>query len=77
MLLPFLGSGFVPTDSMPAGLRWFADYQPFTPVIETLRGLLLGTVIGNSAVIAVAWCPAITLASYLWARAAFNRDPVR
>jgi ABC-2 type transport system permease protein len=76
MLLPFLGSGFVPTDSMPSGLRWFADYQPFTPVIETLRGLLLGTAIGTSAVIAVAWCAAITLASYLWARAAFNRDPV-
>ena len=75
LLLPFLGSGFVPTDSMPAGLRWFADYQPFTPIIETLRGLLLGTVIGNSAVIAVAWCAAITLSSYLWARAAFNRDP--
>jgi ABC-2 type transport system permease protein len=75
LLLPFLGSGFVPTDSMPAGLRWFADYQPFTPIIETLRGLLLGTVIGNSAVIAVAWCAAITLASYRWARAAFNRDP--
>ena len=37
MLLPFLGSGFVPTDSMPAGLRWFAEYQPFTPIIETLR----------------------------------------
>ena len=77
MLLPFLGSGFVPTDSMPAGLRWFAEYQPFTPVIETLRGLLLGTSIGNSAIIAVAWCAAITLASYLWARAAFNRDPAR
>jgi ABC-2 type transport system permease protein len=75
MLLPFLGSGFVPTDSMPAGLRWFADYQPFTPFIETLRGLLLGTAIGNSAVIAAAWCAAITLASFLWARAAFNRDP--
>ena len=42
MLLPFLGSGFVPTDSMPAGVRWFAEYQPFTPVIETLRGLLTG-----------------------------------
>jgi ABC-2 type transport system permease protein len=75
ILLPFLGSGFVPTDSMPAGLRWFADYQPFTPFIETLRGLLLGTAIGNSAVIAAAWCAAITLASFLWARAAFNRDP--
>jgi ABC-2 type transport system permease protein len=40
VLLPFLGSGFVPTDSMPVGLRWFADHQPFTPIIETLRGLL-------------------------------------
>jgi ABC-2 type transport system permease protein len=75
MLLPFLGSGFVPTDSMSSGLRWFADYQPFTPVIETLRGLLLGTAIGTSAILAVAWCAVITLASYLWARAAFNRDP--
>jgi ABC-2 type transport system permease protein len=77
VFLPFLGSGFVPTDSMPVGLRWFAEYQPFTPVIETLRGLLLGTPIGNSAVIALAWCIGIALASYLWARAAFNGDPVR
>lgn len=45
--LPFLGSGFVPTDSMPTGLRWFADFQPFTPIMETLRGLLLGGPIGN------------------------------
>ena len=43
VLLPFLGSGFVPTDSMPAGVRWFAEYQPFTPVMETLRGFLAGT----------------------------------
>ena len=43
ILLPFLGSGFVPTDSMPTALRWFAEYQPFTPIIETLRGLLMGT----------------------------------
>jgi ABC-2 type transport system permease protein len=75
LLLPFLGSGFVPTDSMPTALRWFAEYQPFTPMIETLRGLLLDTAIGNSAVIAVAWCVGITVVSYLWARAAFNRDP--
>jgi ABC-2 type transport system permease protein len=75
LLLPFLGSGFVPTESMPTGLRWFAEYQPFTPMIETLRGLLLGTAIGNSAILAIAWCAAITLVSYLWARAAFNRDP--
>ena len=73
MLLPFLGSGFVPTDSMPAGLRWFAEYQPFTPVIETLRGLLLGTPIGGSAYLAIAWCVVIALAGYLWAKRLYNR----
>ncbi len=75
VFLPFLGSGFVPTDSMPAGLRWFAEYQPFTPIIETVRGLLLGTSIGNSAVIAIAWCAGITLVGYLWAKKLYNRDP--
>ena len=49
IILPFLSSGFVPTDTMPAALRWFAEYQPFTPIIETLRGLLMGTPIGSSA----------------------------
>lgn len=43
VLLPFLGSGFVPTDSMPGAIRWFAEYQPFTPIIDSLRGLLMGT----------------------------------
>ncbi|HEX6345862.1 ABC transporter permease [Umezawaea sp.] len=73
VLLPFLGSGFVPTDSMPTGLRWFAEYQPFTPVIETLRGLLLGTPIGGSVYLAVAWCAAIALGGYLWAKKLYNR----
>jgi ABC-2 type transport system permease protein len=77
LLLPFLGSGFVPTDSMPAGVRWFAEYQPFTPITQTLRGLLLGTPIGNNAIIAVAWCAGIALFGYLWARKLFSRDPVR
>jgi ABC-2 type transport system permease protein len=77
LLLPFLGSGFVPTDSMPSGVRWFAEYQPFTPITETLRGLLLGTPTGNNAIIAVAWCAAIALFGYLWARKLFSRDPVR
>ena len=76
VFLPFLGSGFVPTDSMPAALRAFAEYQPFTPFIETVRGLLMGTPIGSSAAIAVAWCAGIALAGYLWARRLFNRDPV-
>lgn len=75
VLLPFLGSGFVPTDSMPTGLRWFAENQPFTPAIETLRGLLLGTPIGNNAVLTLAWGVGLTMVGYLWARRLFNRDP--
>jgi len=74
-LLPFLGSGFVPTQTMPDGLRWFAENQPFTPIIETLRGLLLGTPIGNSGTIAVAWCVAISLLGFFWARKLYERDP--
>jgi ABC-2 type transport system permease protein len=77
ILLPFLGSGFVPTDSMPTAVRLFADYQPFTPVIETLRGLLLGTGIGNNAVLATAWSVVIIAVSYLWARRLYNRDAAR
>ncbi|PBC39806.1 ABC transporter permease [Rhodococcus sp. ACS1] len=73
ILLPFLGSGFVPTDSMPAGLRWFAEYQPFSPVIETIRGLLLGGPVGSSAVLAVGWSAGIALLGYLWAKRLFNR----
>jgi ABC-2 type transport system permease protein len=76
-LLPFLGSGFVPTDSMPTVLRWFAEYQPFTPAIETLRGLLLGAPIGNNAVLTAAWSAGIALVGYLWAKKLFNRDPAQ
>jgi ABC-2 type transport system permease protein len=77
MLLPFFGSGFVPTASMPDPLRWFADNQPFTPIIETTRRLLLGGEIGNGALIAVGWCVAITLAGYFLSRRLYDRDPAR
>ena len=77
ILLPFLSSGFVPTDSMPDGLSWFAENQPFTPIIETIRGLLLGTPIGTSGLLAVAWCVAISIVGYLWARRLYERDRAR
>jgi ABC-2 type transport system permease protein len=76
-LLPFLGSGFVPVDSMPAGLRWFADNQPFTPITDTLRSLLAHQHVGSTGVVAVAWCLAITAAGFVWARYLYNRRPAR
>jgi ABC-2 type transport system permease protein len=77
ILLPFFGSGFVPTESMPAVVRTFAEFQPFTPIIETVRGLLLGTPIGWSGAIAIGWCVAISLIGYLWAMRLYDRDPIR
>lgn len=56
LFLPYLSSAFVPTDTMPAVLRAFSQHQPITPMIETLRGLLIGTPIGNSAWLTAAWC---------------------
>jgi len=67
-LLPFLGSGFIVLATLPAGLEQFARYQPFTPVTDTLRGLLTGTPVGVDAVTATAWSLGIAVASYLWAK---------
>jgi ABC-2 type transport system permease protein len=71
--LPFVSSAFVPVDSMPVGVRWFAEHQPFTPIIETVRGLLLGTPAAGDAAIAVAWCVGVGLIGYLAARVVFTR----
>ncbi len=73
MLCPFLGSGFVPTDSLPGGHPLVREYQPFTPFIETIRGLLVGTPVGSSAIASIAWCVRIGLVGYLWARSAYDR----
>jgi len=76
ILLPFMSSGFVPTGSMPDGLSWFAENQPFTPLIETVRGLLVGTPIGDSGALAVGWCVTISVGGYLWARRLYDRNPM-
>lgn len=74
LLLPFIGSGFVPTESMPGAMRWFAEYQPFTPWIEVARGLLDGAgAAGGDLALTVAWAVAIALFGYLVSRAGFNR----
>ena len=77
VILPFLSSGFVPTESMPDGLSWFAENQPFTPMIEAVRALLLGTPMGDSGVLAVAWCIAISVLGYAWSRRLYDRIPAR
>ncbi len=75
--LPLVSSAFAPTSSMPAGVRWFAEHQPYTPIIETLRALLSGTPVGDNGILAVGWCLIIGAAGYLWARHLYNRDPSR
>ncbi|MEU3756578.1 ABC transporter permease [Streptomyces olivoreticuli] len=75
IVLPLISSAFVPVHAMPGWFQPIAQYQPFTPAIETLRGLLLGTEIGNNGWLAVAWCLALTALGYFWSKAAFNREP--
>jgi ABC-2 type transport system permease protein len=72
-LLPFLSSGFVPTATLPAGLRQFAEYEPFTPATQAVRGLLTGGPVAGHAIAAIAWSAGIALASYLWAVRLYSR----
>jgi ABC-2 type transport system permease protein len=72
-LLPFLSSGFVPTSTMPVGLRQFAEYQPFTPVTQAIRGLLTGGPVATHLVAAIAWSVGIALLSYAWSLRLYNR----
>jgi ABC-2 type transport system permease protein len=74
LLLPFFGSGFVPVDTMPTPVRLFAEHQPFTPIIETVRGLLAGSSVAPTTVwTAIAWCLGLTVLGWLWARSAYRR----
>ncbi|MGA5040170.1 ABC transporter permease [Streptomyces capoamus] len=75
MVLPLISSAFVPVDAMPGWFQPIAQYQPFTPAIETLRGLLLGTEIGNNGWLAVAWCVGLTVLGYVWSTSLFDREP--
>jgi ABC-2 type transport system permease protein len=73
IMLPFLSSAIVPAEKMGPGVRQFAEYQPFTPIIETLRGLLNGTPPTGDTIAAIAWCVGIAVVGYVWARAKFNK----
>ena len=75
IFLPLVSSTFVPLHTMPGWFQPVAEYQPFTPAIETLRGLLLGTEIGHNGWLAIAWCAALTALGYLWSASRFDQDP--
>ncbi len=75
VLLPMLSSAFIPVETMPGWFRPIAEYQPFTPAIETLRGLLLGTEIGHNGWLAVGWSVGLVVLGYFWATAKFAQDP--
>ncbi|SCG76189.1 ABC transporter permease [Micromonospora coxensis] len=73
VMLPFFSSAIVPAEKMGPGVRQFAEYQPFTPIIETLRGLLAGAPSSNDTIAAIAWCVGIAAVGYLWARSTFEK----
>ncbi|MEV0094793.1 ABC transporter permease [Streptomyces sp. NPDC050738] len=75
ILLPLISSAFTPIDSMPGWFQPIAEYQPFTPAIETLRGLLLGSEIGNNGWLAVGWSIGLAALGYFWSASKFNSDP--
>lgn len=75
VILPLISSAFVPVDAMPDWFRPIAEYQPFTPAIETLRGLLLGSGIGHNGWLAVTWCAALAALGYWWSTSLFGHDP--
>ncbi|BCK56362.1 ABC transporter permease [Nocardia wallacei] len=73
IMLPFVSSAIVPADKMGQGVRQFAQYQPFTPIIEALRGFLTGNPSGGYTAAALAWCAGFAVVGYLWSRATFNK----
>ena len=75
-LLPFLSSAFTPVDRMPSAVRWFAQNQPYSPLIDTMRSLFTGTTPdGARAVLALVWVVVIGLVGHLWARHLYDADP--
>lgn len=75
VLLPFVSSGFVPIATMPTGLRQFAEHQPFTSMINTLRALVTGAPTDSDLWFAIGWCALIALVGYLWSRRLYSRVP--
>jgi ABC-2 type transport system permease protein len=67
IFLPFISSAFVPTEGMPGPVRWFAEHQPVTPIVNTIRALFAGQPAGHDGWIAVAWCVGLLVVAYVLA----------
>ncbi|GGA32021.1 ABC transporter permease [Paenibacillus physcomitrellae] len=74
IFLPFISSAFVPTDSMPKAVRVFAENQPVTSIVETIRALLANQPAGHEIWIALAWCIGIMLVAYFFAMRVYKRQ---
>jgi ABC-2 type transport system permease protein len=75
--LPFVSSAFIPPDAMSGGPAWFARHQPFTPMIDTVRGLLTGGPVADALPWAIGWCTVFAVVGYLWSLKLYNRDVSR
>jgi ABC-2 type transport system permease protein len=73
LFLPFISSAFVPTDTMPTPVRVFAEHQPVTSIVESMRSLLGGQPVGTDIWVALAWCVGIAIVAYYFAMRAYNR----
>ena len=73
IFLPFISSAFVPTATMPSAVRAFAEHQPVTSIVDTVRALLYGGAVGSEIWVALAWCAGIALVAYLFAMRAYRR----
>jgi ABC-2 type transport system permease protein len=73
IFLPFLSSAFVPTETMPGPVAWFAENQPVTPIVDSIRALLAGEPVGGEIWIALAWCLGILVAAYIVAMTVYRR----
>lgn len=73
IFLPFISSAFVPTDTMPAAVRVFAEHQPVTPIVEAIRNLLANQPVGNDIWVALAWCVAIIVVAYCFAMRIYKK----
>jgi len=73
IFLPFLSSAFVPTDTMPGPVRAFAEHQPVTSIVDSIRAIFAGQPLGNELWIALAWCVGLLVVAYVLATAAYRR----